>query len=78
MKAGKFKTHLDAKRGVEIRKRLVKEEDTWISNDRPPYCDALPLATREILGFALKIRLEVQDTSSRGYLSDAFFFRNPG
>ncbi len=44
----------DAERGVEVRERLVEEEDLGVADDRAPEGDALPLAARERVRLAAK------------------------
>ena len=44
---------LRAKRRVEVRKRLVEEEDVRAAHDGAPHGHALPLPARELLGEAL-------------------------
>ncbi len=46
---------------VEIRQRLVEEEDLRVAHDCPADRDALALSARQRLGQAGKIRLELQD-----------------
>ena len=48
MQLANLAAHLDAQLRVEIRQRLVEQEDLRISNDRPAHRDALPLAAREL------------------------------
>src|SRR5438874_972216 len=60
VEAGELDAHLHAKRGVEVGERLVEEEYLGVANDGAPDGDALPLAARELLGFAMEQRLELE------------------
>ncbi len=41
-------SHLHAQLGVEVRERLVEQEDVRLADERPGERDALPLASREL------------------------------
>ncbi len=57
--------HLDAELGVEVRERLVEEEDGGLSRDGPADRDPLPLAARELLRLAVE---ELRDAEHLGGL----------
>jgi hypothetical protein len=57
--------HRDAKLGIEVRQRLVEEEDRRLANDRATDRDALPLAARELRRPPLEQRVEAQHLRRR-------------
>ena len=59
MESGDLGACLDAQLGVEVRERLVHEEDRRLADDRPAERDALPLAAGELLRLALEELLEL-------------------
>ncbi len=61
--------HLHAQLGVEIRQRLVEQEDFWIAHDGAAHRHALALATRQSLRLAVQKFGDVENT--RGIV-DAF------
>src|SRR5581483_7783831 len=60
------RAHLDTQLCVEVRQRLVHEEDRGLAHDRTAHRNALPLAAGERAGLSLEIRLEVEDPRSLG------------
>ena len=58
LKAAHFAAHLDAQLRVEVRERLVHEEDRRLAHDRPAHRDALALAAGERARLALEERLK--------------------
>jgi hypothetical protein len=50
--------HLDAELGVEVRQRLVEQEDLRMPDERAADGDALPLAAREVARLAVEIGVE--------------------
>src|SRR5690606_19443366 len=59
--------HLDAQLGVEVRERLVHEEDLGLANDRAAQRDALPLTAGQLAGTAVEQVLDLEDA---GCLAD--------
>src|SRR5262249_38949487 len=59
-------THIDPQLGVQVTQWLIKQEDFRLPHNRPAYCDALPLSTRELLRLAVE---QIADTEnvSRGF-----------
>ena len=53
--------HLDAELRVEVRERLVHQEDLRLADDRPAQRDALALAARELLGLRLEVGCQVEE-----------------
>jgi hypothetical protein len=53
--------HRHAQLGVEVRERLVVEEDLRIADDRPAHRDALALPARELARIALEQRRQGED-----------------
>ena len=53
--------HLHAELGVQVRQRLVEQEDLGIAHDRPAHRDALALAAGERLGLAVEKLGNVED-----------------
>ena len=53
--------HLHAQLGVEVRQRLVEQEDLRIAHDRAPHGDALALAAGELARLALEQLGDVED-----------------
>ena len=52
---------LGAELGVEVRQRLVEQEDVDVAHQRPADRDALALAAGEGGGLAVEQRLDLQD-----------------
>ena len=61
LQRGDLGAGLHAQLGVEVRQRLVHEEDLRLADDRAAHGDALALAAGEGLGLAVEVRLEVED-----------------
>ena len=55
---------LDTKRRIEVGERLVHQERLWLTHDRSPEGDPLPLAARELLRLPLDQLLQVEDVRS--------------
>ena len=53
--------HLDTQLGVEVRERLVHEEDLRVADDRSAHRDPLLLASRKLPGLAREIRRQVEE-----------------
>ena len=53
--------HRDAQLGVEIRERLVEQEDLGIAHDGAAHRDALALPARELARIALQVGVEVPE-----------------
>ena len=58
--------HLDAQLGVEVRERLVHQEDLRLANDRAAHGDTLALAAGELLRPALEVRRQVEHLRGPG------------
>ena len=65
----KLGAHLDPQLGVEVRERLVHEEDLRLADDRPSERDALALTARELLRLALQQASQAESLS--GFLDAA-------
>ncbi|KGD37777.1 hypothetical protein DO70_6442 [Burkholderia pseudomallei] len=52
--------HLDAQLRVEVRQRLVEQEQRRVARERAAHRDALPLAARELARLALEQVLDLQ------------------
>ena len=61
VEAGDLGAGLDAQLGVEVRERLVHEEDRGLADDRPAERDALALAAGQLLRLAIEELLEAED-----------------
>ena len=68
MQRGELLARRDAQLGVEVRQRLVEQEDVGIAHDGAADGDALALAAGERLGLALEI---VGEPQHRGGAVDA-------
>ena len=55
--------HLHAQLRVEVRERLVHQEDLRLAHDRAAHRDALPLAAGELLRLAVEVRRQVEELS---------------
>ena len=53
--------HLDPELGVEVRERLVEEEDLGVAHQGPAHGDALALAARELAGLPVQQVLHLQE-----------------
>ena len=53
--------HVDAQLGVEVRQRLVEQEDVGVAHQRPAHGDALALAAGELAGLAVEQVLDLQE-----------------
>ena len=60
--------HLVAQLRVEVRERLVHEQDLGVAHDSAPDGDALALAARERLGLALEVLRDAQDLGGLAHL----------
>ncbi len=52
--AGDLRAHLHPQARVEVRQRLVHQEDPWLAHDRAAHRDALALAAGELAWLALQ------------------------
>ena len=52
--------HLDAQLGVEVRQRLVEQEQLRVARQRAAHRDALALAAGELAGLAVEQMLDLQ------------------
>ncbi|MNW53586.1 hypothetical protein D3C74_311510 [compost metagenome] len=59
-----LRTGLDTELGVEVRQRLVHEEDLRLADDRAAHGDTLALTTREGLRLAVQVLGQVEDLRS--------------
>ena len=64
--------HLAAQRGVEVRQRLVEQEDLRLAHDRPADGDTLALTAGQILGPPLQIGFQLQNAGGLVDLAVAF------
>ena len=71
MQLGDFDPHLNAQRGVEVRQRLVEQEDLRVAHDGAADGDALALAAGKLAGLAIEQRLELQDRRRGEHLAFA-------
>ena len=55
MKTLDLDAELDTKLGIEVRKRLVEEEDVDVAHQRAPDGDALTLTARQRMRAAVEI-----------------------
>ena len=69
MQRGDLGAHLHAQLGVEIRQRLVEQEDRRLADDRASDRDALALAAGELRRPPLEQRVEPQHLRRRRTLS---------
>ena len=53
--------HRDAQLGVEVRQRLVEQEDLRVAHDGASHRDALALSAGELARKALQVRVEIED-----------------
>ena len=60
LQRGDLRTGLHAELGVEVRQRLVHEEDLRLADDRPAHRDPLALATGERLRLAAEVLLQLE------------------
>ena len=58
LQRGDVRTHLDSQFRVEVRQRLVHQEDAGQPDDRAPHRDALALAAGELPRLSLEVLLE--------------------
>ena len=64
---GDLGAHLDAQLRVEVRQRLVHQEDARLAHDRPAHRDPLPLAAGEGAGLLLQLAGEAEDLRRIGH-----------
>src|SRR6476659_223000 len=64
LERGDLRARLDAELGVEVRQRLVHEEDLGRAHDGAAHGHTLALATREGLRLAVEVGREVEDLGS--------------
>ena len=60
LQLGDLGAGLDAELGVEVRQRLVHQEDLRVTDDRAAHRDALALTTGEGLRLAVEVLLEAE------------------
>jgi hypothetical protein len=58
------RAHLDAQLRVEVRERLVHQEDLRLPHDRAPHRDTLPLAARQLLRLPVEELRQVEKLRS--------------
>ena len=58
--------HLGAEFCVEVRQRLVEQEQRDLLDERAAYRDALPLPARELSGFSVEERVDLQELCRPG------------
>ena len=63
---GDFEPRADPERGIEVRQRLVEEEEARLAHDGPADGDALALPTGQFGGAALEQRVELQQARGLG------------
>ena len=61
MQTAYFQPHLNPKRGVQVRQRLIEQEDFRIPDNRPSDRHPLTLSAREFLRLAIKQVSQLQD-----------------
>ena len=66
LQRGDVRAHLDAQLRVEVRERLVHQEDARRAHDRAAHRHALPLAARELRGLAVEEALEPEPPRDLG------------
>ena len=49
-----FGTHFEPELRIEIRQRLVEQEENRVPRHRPAHCDALALSARQLLRLAIE------------------------
>ena len=65
LNAGDLSSHLRSQLGVEVRERLVHQEDLGVAHDRPSHRHPLPLASGELPWLALELVAEAEDLRRR-------------
>jgi hypothetical protein len=60
LQLGDVGAHLHAQFGVEVRERLVHQEDARLTHDRAPHRHPLALPARELAGLTLEILREAE------------------
>ena len=68
--------HLHPQLGVEVRERLVHQEDARLADDRAPHRDALTLSTGQLARAALEVRLEAEHLGDLVHPTVAFCLRH--
>src|SRR3984885_13041759 len=68
--------HVDAKFGVEVRERLIKQEDLRLPNECAAHGDTLSLTARELAWAAVHQMLDLQGLGDCGDCPVAFGFRD--
>ena len=58
---GDLVAHAHAQLGVQVRQRLVEQEDVGLAHHRPPQRDALHLAAGKLLGLAVEQSVDAED-----------------
>jgi hypothetical protein len=62
--ARRSRARLHAQLGVEVRQRLVHQEDLRLADDRAAHGHALALAARQRLGLAVEVLVEVEQLAA--------------
>ncbi len=73
-----LRARLHAQLGVEVRQRLVHEEDLGLADDGATHRDALTLTTRERLRLARQVLLEVEQLGGLEHALGALFLADAG
>ena len=61
LQGGDLGAGLDTQLGVQVRQRLVHQEDLRLTDDRAAHGDALTLAAGQSLGLTVQVGLQVED-----------------
>src|SRR6185437_442605 len=64
VKIRKFKAHAVAESGVQVRKRFVEQEKTWLANNGPTDRHPLTLAARKLRRLTHQVILQSKDRRS--------------
>ena len=78
MELGELDAHLHAQLGVEVRQRLVEQENLGLAHQRPADRNPLPLAARKFRRPAVEIGLKLQDAGDLERALVLNLFRLPG
>ena len=74
---GKLDPHLHAQRRVEVRQRLVEQENLGVAHDGAADGDALALAAGKLAGLAIEQRLELEDSRRGEHFRPPLFLATP-
>ncbi len=78
LQRGDLRAGLHAELRVEVRQRLVHQEDLRLAHDRPAHRDPLPLPARERLGLAVQVLLEVEQLRRLAHPHEALLLGHAG